>query len=267
MKKFNEEHGNFIRENAVGISSEELTNRLNAAFGTNYKISQIHAFKSRNKIRSGYIYSRPDEKKLFPKHIEDFIRENAKGLYKKELTELVNSTFGTTYKVQQIDSFTSNHHISSGLTGYFEKGHIPHNKGKKMKKDVYKKCAPTMFKKGNKPHNYRAVGSSRITKDGYTEIKVADPNKWRLKHIIIWEKEFGPMPKHHCIIFLDGNKQNFDLKNLKLISRNEHATLNQHNLRSEFPEVTETNISVVRLKKAIRTRKKEFFGGGVESNI
>jgi len=255
MKKFNEEHAKFVRENAVGISSEELTNRLNAEFGTNYRKSQIQAYKSNHKIKSGYIYKKIDEKKLFPKHIVDFIKENAKGLYQKELTELVNSAFETTYTVEQIDSMKSRYHISSGLTGYFEKGHIPQNKGKKMSEEQYKKCATTMFKKGNVPHNYRAIGSERISKDGYTEIKIADPNKWRLKHIIIWEKEFGPMPKHHCIIFLDGNKQNFELSNLKLISRNENARLNQNNLRSKFPEVTEANISVVRLQKAIKTKK------------
>lgn len=256
MKKFNEEHVKFIRENAVGISSEELTKRLNATFGTDYKKSQVHAYKSNHKIRSGYIYKCPDEKKLFPKHIVEFIRKNAKGLYQKELTELVNSTFKTTYSVEQIDNMKNRYHISSGLTGYFEKGHIPQNKGKKMSEEMYKKCAPTMFKKGHIPFNYREVGSERVTRDGYIEIKVDNRNRWKLKHIIILEKEFGPIPKHHCIIFLDGNKQNFDLKNLKLISRNEHARLNQNNLRSEFPEITETNVSVVKLKNAIRKKRR-----------
>lgn len=256
MKKFNEEHANFIRENAVGISSEELTNRLNAAFGTNYRKSQIHAYKSNHKIRSGYIHKKPDEKRLFPNHIVNFIQEKAKGLYNKELTELVNFTFRTTYTESQIDNLKHRYHISSGLTGHFTKGHVPKNKGKKMTAAVYKKCAVTMFKKGHIPKNYRAVGSERISKDGYTEIKIADPNKWKLKHIFIWEEKYGPIPEHHCIIFLDGNKQNFDLSNLKLITRNENARLNQKNLRSEFKDVTEANISVVRLKATIRKRRK-----------
>ena len=256
MKKFNEEHAKFIRENAVGISSEELTNLLNAAYGTNYKKSQISAYKSNHKIRSGYIYKCPDERKLFPNHTVNFIRENAKGLTQKELTKLVNSTLGTKYTVEQIENMKGRYHISSGLTGHFEKGHIPKNKGTKMIAEVYKKCAATMFKKGHIPKNYREVGSERITKDGYTKIKIADPNKWKLKHIFIWEKNYGPKPDHHCIIFLDGNKQNFALSNLKLITRNENARLNQKNLRSEFPGVTEANITIVKLKSTIIKRRK-----------
>ena len=33
--------------------------------------------------------------------------------------------------------------------GRFLKGHIPWNKGEKMRPDIYEKCKPTMFKKGN----------------------------------------------------------------------------------------------------------------------
>ena len=55
------------------------------------------------------------------------------------------------------------------------------NKVKNMKKQH--------LKKGNRPHNYRPVGSERITVDGFIEIKVADPNKWDLKSRVIYQEK------------------------------------------------------------------------------
>ena len=78
------------------------------------------------------------------------------------------------------------------IAARFKKGHVSHNKGKKMPAEVYARCAPTMFKKGNVTHNYKPVGSERVNVDGYVEVKVADPGKWRLKHRVIWEEAHGP---------------------------------------------------------------------------
>lgn len=78
--------------------------------------------------------------------------------------------------------------ITTGTGGFFQKGHVPQNKGKKMSPEQYKKCSGTMFKKGNVPKNYKPVGSKRILKEGYVEIKIADPNQWELEHRLVWEK-------------------------------------------------------------------------------
>ena len=103
----------------------------------------------------------------------------------------------------------------------FKKGTVPPNKGKKMSPEVYAKVARTMFKKGNRTHNYKPVGSERVNVDGYVEVKVADPGKWKLKHRIIWEEAHGPIPRGHNVQFRDGNSQNLSLDNLYLISRSE----------------------------------------------
>ena len=76
-----------------------------------------------------------------------------------------------------------------------------------------------MFKKGDIPSNKKPIGSERIIKDGYTEIKVAEPNKWESpKHRVIWEKVNGKISKGYALVFADGNKQNFGLDNLILVS-------------------------------------------------
>jgi hypothetical protein len=100
----------------------------------------------------------------------------------------------------------------------YAKGHEPANKGKKMPAEIYAKVAPTMFGKGHKPHNFRPVGSERLTKDGYLERKVADPKTWRAVHILVWEAAHGPVPAKHKVIFKDNNKLNNELNNLECVS-------------------------------------------------
>lgn len=103
----------------------------------------------------------------------------------------------------------------------FKKGQKALNKGKKMTPEMYAKCKATMFKKGNTPKNHREVGSERISKDGYIEIKVAEPNKWRLKHRLLWEQTNGKIPRGYNIQFKNKNKTDLRLENLYIISREE----------------------------------------------
>jgi len=173
-----------------------------------------------------------------------FIIDNNYGKYAKELAAAFNEKFKTNITAKEIKYFRHNHKLNSGLTGQFQKGHITHNKGKKqieyMTKEAIERTKATRFKKGNKPQNYRPVGSERIAKDGYIEVKVADPNVWKSKHRYIWEQTNGEIPKGHKLIFLDGDKNNMALDNLKIISNNENLIMNTNDLRYNKKELTET---------------------------
>lgn len=189
---------------------------------------------------------------IFTKEQREFITKNVKGLSNKELTELVNKKFGLNLLFGQIKSFKANHKLSSELNGRFTKGHIPANKGLKGVGG----WKPTQFKKGHKPHNYRPVGSERLSKDGYIEIKVSDPNKWRGKHLIIWEKHNGPVPKSHAVIFGDGNNRNFDVNNLLLVSRKQLLTLNRQKLIQKDADLTRTAIILTDIYHKIHEKRK-----------
>jgi hypothetical protein len=114
----------------------------------------------------------------------------------------------------------------------------------------------TQFKKGNRPHNYKPVGTERVNGEGYVDVKIADPNKWRSKHILIWEKENGPVPKGHVIIFGDGNRLNLELDNLILVSRKQLAILNKNNLIQKDADLTRTGIIVADIYRKINEQKK-----------
>lgn len=188
--------------------------------------------------------------------MKQFILDNYKGRYNQELADLFNQKFNTNITSRTIKSYKANNKLNSGLTGKFRKGQTPHNKGKKMPKEVYEKVKHTMFAKGNVPPNHRPVGSERISKDGYIEVKVAEPNKWRLKQRVVYEEAKGEIPEGCPIIFLDGNKRNFDIENLRCITRSELLYLNCNGLNNSN-EITETGILMARLDRAKNKKKQE----------
>ena len=188
--------------------------------------------------------------------MKQFILDNYKGRYNQELADLFNQKFNTNITSRTIKSYKANNKLNSGLSGKFRKGQTPHNKGKKMPKEVYEKVKHTMFAKGNVPPNHRPVGSERISKDGYIEVKVAEPNKWRLKQRVVYEEAKGKIPEGCTIIFLDGNKRNFDIDNLRCITRSELLYLNCNGLNNSN-EITETGILMARLDRTKNKKKQE----------
>ena len=130
----------------------------------------------------------------------------------------------------------------------FTKGHVPVNRGKKMSAETYRKVARTFFRKGNIPVNHRSVGSERVNRDGYAEIKVAEPNKWKLKHRLLWEREHGQIPKGFNIQFRNGNRQDVRIENLYLISRSEQMR-KENCMEARYPE---TLRKVIRMRSALK---------------
>ena len=117
----------------------------------------------------------------------------------------------------------------------FQKGSVPLTKGKKVSPEIYAKMQPTMFKKGHTPVNHRDVGSERVNVDGYIEIKVAEPNRWRLKHRLIWEQVNGAIPKGFNVQFKNHNPQDCRIENLYLISKSEQMA-KENSFWAKYPK-------------------------------
>jgi hypothetical protein len=190
----------------------------------------------------------------YTKEQADFIRENVKGSTSKELTQMVNDQFGLNLGANQIRAYMKNHALTNGVNRQFKPGHTPFNKGKK---GITQGGESTQFKKGHKPYNYMPVGTERVNGDGYVDIKIADPNKWRAKHLLIWERANGPVPKGHVVIFGNGNRRNFDLNNLILVSRKQLALLNKGGLIQNNADLTRTGIIMTDIYQKIGERKKK----------
>jgi len=121
------------------------------------------------------------------------------------------------------------------------------NKGMRGLKMPGRACE-TQFKKGIIPHNHKPVGSTRVNVDGYIEIKIADPRTWEPLHREVWKQHHGQYPPAGtAIVFVDGNKQNCDINNLKLLTRKELMQRNSiHNLPEQLKEVLALKRAIVR---------------------
>lgn len=258
-RKYTEEMHQFILEHYKEVPVKELTRLFNNQFNTDITAVAMKSYLSNRKMKSGRPtgYSPGVYSKQFSKEVVEYILQNYKGTGHKEMAETLNEKFGTAYTASQIKGYYANHKLNSGLTGRFEKGIVPANKGKKMSQEQYEKCKGTMFKKGNIPGNHRPVGSERITKDGYVEIKIGEPNKWRLKHLVVWEATNGRLPKGHVILFRDGNKQNTELSNLRLMTRSELLIMNRYRIKGADAETMDTAANLAQLiDRTNKTRKK-----------
>ena len=155
-----------------------------------------------------------EDPKVFPKDIAKMLGRALQQVYNKARTMGLKAPLE---RIRLAGKLGTNH--PNAVTHRFKKGSVPPNKGKKMSPEVYEKVKETMFKKGNSPVNHREVGSERINVDGYIEIKVAEPNRWKLKHRIIWEQVNGEIPKGYNVQFKNHNRQDCRIENLYLICR------------------------------------------------
>ncbi len=209
--------------------------------------------------------------------IEDFIKENIKGVKYKDMAEILFERFNLKVNPDALGQWCCKHKMPNGLTGCFEKGHIPINKGKKwdeyLTKEQQERCRKTCFSSERVVNHqdytwYHKVGDERLDKDGYVMIKLYEHAKdngggkknstraWVLKHRYIWEQNYGPIPEGHIVIFLDGNIRNFSIDNLAMISCAENAIINKLGLRYDDPELTKIGVQISKLKILIAEKRR-----------
>lgn len=249
----------FIRENVAGRTTEELAAITNAAFGTTFTKHSMKSYKANHKLKSGTPLGNPKGHitKKFPQPIVDYIYAHCRGVGPTEMAKQLNSQFGTEYTKVQIKAFYGNHGLSSGLTGRFEKGNVPPNKGKT---GYYAPgCEKTWFKKGHQPWDTVPVGTVIAKSDGYLWKKIDDKpgvwtQNWRQLHLLVWEEVNGAVPEGYRVIFKDGNKANCSIENLALVSLAENLVLNRYGLRTVHAAHTETGILIAKVKIAAEKR-------------
>jgi hypothetical protein len=279
MPLFSPDEKRFIEDNLPGRSYAEMEAMLNRRFGSAKTKKQIKAFANSNKLCNG---KATPEHKYTPEQIQ-FLKDNVSGLSYPELTKLFNRRFRLSLTKFQI-WFTCKRAFFQGVFKENERYHrytgeelqfIKNNiKGIACERalELFNKrfglaIGKMAFKHVLHKHGYynglinhgKTVGAERLERKGYVFVKSPNSRRWKPKHRLIWEAANGPIPKGHVILFADGNRLNFDLDNLLLVSRN---TLSIMNRGLVFPnaELTKTGkivADIILLEKQIKRRKRK----------
>lgn len=212
----------YLKDNIAGSTHQEITDRINTRFGTNFTKEQIANLAVRKGIKNGMWQRRS----VFPEHIRKFMAENCKGNRAREMVVLLKDTFGTDYTEKQISAYYRKHGLKSGVAS-----------------------------------RYVPIGTLIFRKDSWYYEKVADgpdPNKnWKAKHVMVWEEANGPVPEGHMVIFLDGNRRNYQLENLALCPYDVGLEMNHNNLRFDNAQLTETGMLIAKVNLQARRRQKK----------
>lgn len=154
--------------------------------------------------------------------------------------------------------------VGIGAAHRYRPGHVPANKGLRRPGWAPGRMAETQFKPGIRRgvavRLYKPIGTERISKDGYLQRKVNDDlplqRRWRAVHVLLWEAAHGPLPSGHAVTFINGNKLDIRLENLRLVSRRELMARNTvHNLPQPLKETVQLLGAVRRQIRRREARK------------
>lgn len=98
---------------------------------------------------------------------------------------------------------------------------------------------PYRFKKGHQSFNTLPIYSEKINKRGDIFIKLPGlKSHWVLKHRYLYETHYNiKLDVKDRIIFLDGNKHNLSIDNLRIISPRAHGMYNKLRNGSNVPNL------------------------------
>ena len=98
------------------------------------------------------------------------------------------------------------------------------------------------------------IGSERqCERDRTIQVKVAQPNKWREKSHIEWEKHHDKVPSGSIISYLDNDPSNYHIDNIRLMTRAEHGSLMNADTKNMNAEHKEVMINIAKLSAKTRS--------------
>lgn len=193
----------------------------------------------------------------------EFVRELYPDYPNQEIVEMLKDKFGIVTNRRNLENLRAKYKFPKKKIniGCFQKGMTPHNKGKRVSKATREKMlkSNTWFEKGQDAWNIKPVGSERVDIEGYTSIKVADPDVWKLKHRVLWEEHHGrKLEDGEIVVFLDGDKSNLEIDNLRVMHRKHSAALSKkQRWVVGAPEILDSSINLTELEVKVLDLKRE----------
>ena len=237
---YTDEMLDFIREQAKHHKFKVVLRMLNEKYGTNLSYYSILGVCQRHDIKCTV-----KGKSNYTKEMDKFILDNCKGISVAKLTEMFNEHFETDLTKGAMKSRMGRIGARNELLLHKET-HPAIN---------HPNAVATRFKKGQASLVASPIGTERLNADGYYQVKVSN-DKWVLKQRFIYQQAYGDLKDNEEIIFLDGDRSNFELSNLMKISKSESVRLNCLGLRTTDKDLTKAGVGMVRLDQTIRKKQK-----------
>lgn len=153
--------------------------------------------------------------------------------------------------------------LATHSQGRFRPGQPPANKGVRRPPGwAPGRMRETQFRPGRKAelaHNYRPIGSLRVTRDGILERKTTDDptlppaRRWRAEHALAWEAAHGPIPAGHIVVFRPGCRTTdpaaITPSRLEIVTRAEN--MRRNSIHTRLPPAV---VDLIRLRNALRRK-------------
>lgn len=228
-------------------TAQEMTNEFNAVFGTNKTKSSI--WHKAYRLTNRRVSDEPKTRLEYTPEMIERIKEIVPLWSYKKCAEMMTEEFNYKFTSSMIE-------------------HKANRLGIKKPNNGFNNLDPRLpsinwFMKGRPSLNSKPVGTETVMKykNGriFVAVKIGMPSKWEYKHRLVYKQHYGEIPEGYMVTFADGNYLNFDIDNLILVSKGEHAQLNRLGYRFNDADLTKTGLNIVKLNaiKNKRRRKNE----------
>lgn len=223
--RYTRENEDYVYELATktNLTNKEIRDKFNKKFGQSRTTAGIRGLKTK--------LGATDTDICYTKEQVDYVKKIAPNETGKSLQEKFNKKFNQNRSMSALRSLRFREGVPLKSNGRLQKGHTP--------------------------SNIKPIGAEKDGERGYIKVKVAMPDKWEHKHRLVWEKEYGKIPKGHVVIFGDGNASNLNIDNLLCIPRRQLVRLNKGDLIQNDAKLTKTMVNILELDERARKLAKE----------
>lgn len=177
---------------------------------------------------------------------QEFLKNNALLMSRKQLTELFNAYFKTDKSVRAIKSYCNSRGWYSSDDGKFKKGNVSWQTGltkQEFRSHYTEETYNKMIRAAVETHKTKKIGDE-IVIEGVPWIVISlDYSKpyWKRripKRRFVWESVNGPIPKGFRIINLDQNQMNCRIENLYCVPARFITVMSRNKWWSTNPQIT-----------------------------
>ena len=187
----------------------------------------------------------------------EFLVSHVKGISNVALANLINERYGTSFTAEQIKRYKHRRGVKSGFDGKFKPGNVGYWSGKSRSADTWTKMQTTMLERGHTNGRCLPIGSEHFDKDCYVMVKIAQPNVWKQKHIVLWEQAHGSVPEGMKVVFKNRDKYDIRLENLALCSQGVNAFMSLNHMIPCDEMVIAIADDIMTIKRKIKELKKQ----------